>query len=145
MQIRDMREEDLEQVCAIENQIFSKPWSESDFLSSIRNPQHIYLVAEDKGTIMGYCGMWGIAGEGQITNVAVASSFRRQGVAKQLFRVFLERGEQDGLTAFTLEVRTSNLPAIQLYRKFGFEDAGTRKDFYEAPKEDALIMWKQDS
>lgn len=145
MQIRDMREEDLEQVCAIENQIFSKPWSESDFLSSIRNPQHIYLVAEDKGTIMGYCGMWGIAGEGQITNVAVDPSFRRQGVAKRLFHVFLERGEQDGLTAFTLEVRTSNLPAIQLYRKFGFEDAGIRKDFYEAPKEDALIMWKQDS
>ena len=91
---------------------------------------------------MGYCGMWGIVGEGQITNVAVAPQYRRQGVAKKLFRVFLDKGEQKGLTAFTLEVRTSNVPAIELYKSFGFKEAGVRKDFYELPKEDALIMWR---
>lgn len=141
MQIRDMQELDLDQVCAIEEQIFSQPWSRQDFLDSVKNDTHIYLVAEQDGIIMGYCGMWGIAGEGQITNVAVAPQFHRQGVAKKLFRVFLEKGKQMGLTVFTLEVRTSNLPAIQLYKKFGFKEAGIRKNFYELPKEDALIMW----
>lgn len=141
MQIRDMQELDLDQVCAIEEQIFSQPWSRQDFLDSVKNDTHIYLVAEQDGIIMGYCGMWGIAGEGQITNVAVAPQFHRQGVAKKLFRVFLEKGKQMGLTVFTLEVRTSNLPAIQLYKKFGFKEAGIRKKFYELPKEDALIMW----
>ena len=142
MQIRDMQEEDLEQVCAIEEQIFSQPWSRQDFLASIKNDTHIYLVAEQHGAIMGYCGMWGIIGEGQITNVAVAPQFRRQGVAKKLFQVFLEKGQQMGLTAFTLEVRVSNLPAIQLYKCAGFKEAGIRKEFYEFPKEDALIMWR---
>lgn len=136
-----MQELDLDQVCAIEEQIFSQPWSRQDFLDSVKNDTHIYLVAEQDGIIMGYCGMWGIAGEGQITNVAVAPQFHRQGVAKKLFRVFLEKGKQMGLTVFTLEVRTSNLPAIQLYKKFGFKEAGIRKNFYELPKEDALIMW----
>ena len=142
MQIRDMQEVDLEQVCAIEKQIFSQPWSRQDFLASIKNDTHIYLVAEQDGVVMGYCGMWGIVGEGQITNVAVAPQYRRQGVAKKLFRVFLDKGEQKGLTAFTLEVRTSNVPAIELYKSFGFKEAGVRKDFYELPKEDALIMWR---
>lgn len=137
-----MQEGDLEQVCAIEEQIFSKPWSRQDFLDSIHNDAHIYLVAEQDGTIMGYCGMWGIVGEGQITNVAVSPQFRRQGIAYHLFLSFLKKGEQMGLTAFTLEVRTSNLPAIQLYKKMGFKEAGIRKDFYELPKEDALIMWR---
>lgn len=142
MQIRDMQEMDIEQVCAIEERIFSQPWSKQDFLDSIKNVAHIYLVAEQEGIVMGYCGMWGIAGEGQITNVAVAPQFRRQGVAKKLFAAFLEQGEQMGLTAFTLEVRIGNLPAIQLYKSFGFKKVGIRKDFYELPKEDAIIMWR---
>ena len=142
MQIRDMQEVDLEHVCAIEKQIFSQPWSRQDFLDSVKNDTHIYLVAEQDGIIMGYCGMWGIVGEGQITNVAVAPQYRRQGVAKKLFQAFLDKGEQKGLTAFTLEVRTSNVPAIELYKSFGFKEAGVRKDFYELPKEDALIMWR---
>lgn len=140
MQIRNMQEEDIEQVCTIEEQTFSQPWSRQAFLDAIKKDTHIYLVAVQDGVIMGYCGMWGIVGEGQITNVAVAPQFRRQGVAKKLFEVFLKRGELLGLTAFTLEVRTSNLAAIGLYKSFGFKDVGIRKGFYEFPYEDARIM-----
>lgn len=143
MNIRAMQEQDLEQVCAIECDNFSMPWSRQSFLDSIYNSNHIYLVAEQQQEILGYCGIWGVVGEGQITNVSVKKAFRRQGVASILLSACLQKGSEMGLTSYTLEVRESNLSAIALYEKFGFEHVGTRKNFYDKPKEHARIMWKR--
>lgn len=142
MKIRVMQEEDLDQVCAIECDNFSMPWSRQAFLDSVHNPDHIYMVAEQEQEILGYCGIWGIVGEGQITNVSVKKSSQRQGVASALLDACLKKGDELGLSAYTLEVRESNAKAIALYEKFGFEQAGVRKNFYEKPKEHAIIMWK---
>lgn len=142
MDIRTMQEQDLEQVCAIECDNFSMPWSRQSFLDSIHNSNHIYLVAERQQQILGYCGIWGIVGEGQITNVSVKKSFQRQGIASALLGACLEKGKEMGLALYTLEVRESNLRAIALYEKFGFRHAGVRKNFYDKPKEHAIIMWK---
>lgn len=141
MVIRQMREEDMEQVYSIESSSFSRPWSKESFLSSLKSPNNLYLVAEEKGIILGYCGLWGIVGEGEITNVAVHRDFRKQGVGEAMLRELLRQAKEKEITAFTLEVRLSNQSAIHLYHKLGFVATAVRKNYYEAPTEDALIMW----
>ena len=141
MMIRSMTEGDLAEVCVIEQETFSDPWSEDDFRSSLSEANNGYLVTEIDGRIVGYCGYWGIVGEGYIYNVAVKKEFRRHQIGYQMLKTLLEESESRGITSFTLEVRSSNLPAIHLYESLGFKRAGIRKDFYAKPKEDAVIMW----
>lgn len=141
MIIRQMEAEDLEQVYSIECSSFSRPWSRESFQQSFSNQQNLYLVAEENGTILGYCGLWGIVGEGEITNVAVDYRFRGRGVGEAILRELIRQGGLIGIESFTLEVRLSNLSAIHLYHKLGFRDTAIRKNYYEAPVEDALIMW----
>ena len=140
--IRRMETTDVKEVALIEQESFHDAWSEKSFLDAILEKDNIYMVATDDNKIVGYCGMWGIQGEGNIYNVCVKKEKRGQGVGDRLFQAFLEEGEQKGLKAFTLEVRVSNESAIRLYEKYGFENAGIRKNFYDNPKEDAMIMWK---
>ncbi len=142
MEFRRMEERDLDQVTSIEKDTFSMPWSREDFFNSINNPSHVYVVACEDDIIYGYCGMWGIVGEGQINNVAVKKEFRGKGIGFSLVKFLLEEGYKQGLEAFTLEVRESNLFAIHVYEKAGFENVGIRKNFYDKPKENAVIMWK---
>lgn len=139
--IRKMQESDLDEVIEIEQASFSMPWTKEAMADSLKNENNVYLVAEYAGKIAGYCGMWGIAGEGQINNVAVDQSYRRKGIAYQMMQSFIEEGCKKNLTEFTLEVRESNTAAIRLYEKIGFQKEGIRKDFYDAPKENAVIMW----
>lgn len=141
MLIRKMTEEDLEQVCMIEKDSFSDPWTEEDFRSSMKEPNNGYLVAEIDGCITGYCGYWGIAGEGYIYNVAVKKEYRNNKIGYRMLKTMLEESFCRGISSFTLEVRYSNEPAIRLYEALGFVRAGIRKDFYSKPKEDAVIMW----
>lgn len=139
--IRKMQESDLDEVIEIEQVSFSMPWTKEAMADSLKNENNVYLVAEYAGKIAGYCGMWGIAGEGQINNVAVKQSYRGKGIASQMMQAFIEAGCKKNLMEFTLEVRESNTAAIRLYEKIGFQKEGIRKDFYDAPKENAVIMW----
>jgi ribosomal-protein-alanine N-acetyltransferase len=136
-----MTMEDVPQVAQIEKESFSMPWSEKSFTDALTDKNNIYVVALIEDNIVGYCGMWGCAGEGQIYNVCVRKAMRGKGVGSILFKGFLDEGIKAGLKAFTLEVRVSNQNAISMYEKYGFENAGIRKNFYENPKEDAMIMW----
>jgi len=141
MIIREMVESDLPDICLIERETFSDPWSEEDFHNSFTAQNNGYLVAEVTGRIVGYCGYWGIVGEGYIYNVAVKKEFRRQQIGYLMLIEMIKQASDRGITAFTLEVRCSNEAAIRLYERLGFERAGLRKDFYSKPKEDAVIMW----
>lgn len=145
MIIRTMKEKDLGEVCKIEKDTFSRPWRLQDFLTSMNNNNNIYLVVEEKGRIIAFCGLWGVSGEGQINNVAVDKTYRNKHVANQMLKELISRGKEADLFSFTLEVRIGNLSAIRLYHNLGFEDSGIRKEFYENPIEDALIMWRYDS
>ena len=131
-----MSEGDIKQVAAIEKEIFSLPWSEKSFLDSLKKENTVYIVAEIKDEIVAYCGAYISFEEADISNVAVKKNFRRKNVAENM----LNKGVSD----ITLEVRETNVPAISLYEKLGFEEAGIRKNFYEKPVENALIMWKHD-
>jgi len=141
MIIREMVESDLPDICLIEREIFSDPWSEEDFHNSFTAQNNGYLVAEVTGRIVGYCGYWGIVGEGYIYNVAVKKEFRKHQIGYLMLKEMIKQASDRGITAFTLEVRCSNEAAIRLYERLGFERAGLRKDFYSKPKEDAVIMW----
>lgn len=141
MIIREMAEGDLAEICFIERETFSDPWSEDDFRNSFKDQNNRYLVVEIQGRIAGYCGYWGIVGEGYIYNVAVKKEFRRQEIGYQMLKEMMKQASDRGITALTLEVRYSNEAALHLYERLGFERAGIRKDFYSKPKEDAVIMW----
>lgn len=140
MTVRAMKEEDLPQVTAIEKATFSLPWSQQSFADAAKKTDNVYLVCDCAGEIAGYCGMWTVLGEGNITNVAVRDSYRRNGVGKALLQELLKRGAAKSVEVFFLEVRESNEAARHLYENLGFEQIGVRKHFYEKPVENAIIM-----
>ena len=141
--IRPLEEKDVAEVSAIESRTFSMPWKEADFLEMVKADYAYYYVAEEDGVILGCYGLRSMAGEGEITNVAVDAPFRRRGIARKLLAHALKEAPLHGIGDCTLEVRVSNTPAIRLYEEFGFQEEGIRPNFYEKPKEDALIMWKR--
>lgn len=146
MNIRLMAEEDVDSVVQIEQQLFSKPWTKQDFMNSMSDRHNIYVVAEDeKQEVIGYCGIWGVLDEGQITNVAVRPDTQGQGIGYEMLSELLRIGKNEGLQQYTLEVRVSNSRAISLYKRLGFEEEGIRKNFYEKPVEDGIIMWLRES
>lgn len=142
LEFRRMEEKDLDEVMQIEQSSFSVPWTRQDFIQSIEKPTAIYMVAVEDGHIKGYCGLWGVVDEGQINNVAVSLQERGRNIGTRLLEALFVEGEKLGLNAYTLEVRVGNAPAIALYKKLGFKEAGIRKNYYKVPDEDALIMWK---
>lgn len=140
--IRELAEKDIYQITAIEQMVFNDPWSAQSFINAMKDDADTYLTAADADdNVFGYCGLWGIAGEGHITNVCVHPDYRSRGIGRMLIDEVIKRGRKSGLQSFTLEVRAGNMPAISLYKKFGFEEAGVRKNYYRKPTEDALIMW----
>lgn len=139
-----MTEDDLSQVMQIEEETFADPWSLNSFRRDIKeNPYSLYLTAYQGNRLAGYIGGWLIIDELHITNLAVDSSVRKQGIATALIEELIRITKLKGISRVTLEVRVSNEPAINLYKKMGFESAGCRPRYYQNNNEDALIMWKE--
>lgn len=130
-------------VAELERLCFATPWSEAMLAEELYNDTASFIVAEgEDGSVLGYAGLHVILDEGYIDNVAIRPDCRRQGIADRLLDVFCRFGEEK-LAFLTLEVRPSNEAAVALYRKHGFQEAGRRRDYYEAPKEDALLLTRQ--
>jgi ribosomal-protein-alanine N-acetyltransferase len=133
----------IEQIAALERECFSMPWTVNMLEDALFDPQASFIVAEDgEGNILGYAGLHVIVDEGYIDNIAVEVDARRHGVASALLDVFCRFGAVN-LAFLTLEVRASNAPAIALYEKHGFQQAGLRKNYYQHPREDAVIMTRE--
>lgn len=143
IQTRYMKKEDVIQVARIEKENFSIPWSENAFMETLQKDYALYIVAEENEEILGYCGLYQAFNEGEIVNVAVDSKARRRGIATRLMEFMLFESVKRGIDQWFLEVRKSNEPAIALYKCFGFVEAGIRKNFYEKPREDGIVMWKR--
>ncbi|WP_369283678.1 ribosomal protein S18-alanine N-acetyltransferase [Oscillibacter sp. GMB15532] len=136
-----MSPEHLDEIAALEKVCFSAPWSRNMLAEELDNACSAFLTALDEtGRVVGYAGLQVILDEGYITNVAVRPEDRQKGVAAQLLQVFINFAKGNRLSFLTLEVRPSNTAAIVLYGHHGFRTAGRRKNYYELPKEDALIM-----
>lgn len=140
--IRQMDKKDIEQVERMEKEIFSIPWSAHSFEDAAMTKENIFLVCECNGVIAGYCGLWTVLGEGNITNMAVDKEYRKKGIGEALMKEMEKRGRQKDVDIFFLEVRQSNAAARRLYDKMGYKEIGTRKRFYERPVEDAIVMSK---
>jgi len=136
-----MTAEHLDEVAELERVCFSVPWSRNMLAEELDNLLSAFLVALDNsGAVVGYAGLQVVLDEGYITNVAVRPDCRRQGIAGKLLQVFLDFAQGNKLAFLTLEVRASNYDAIALYGSRGFRSVGRRKNYYEHPKEDAIIM-----
>lgn len=133
----------IPEIAGLEKLCFAEPWSEKLLEDALYDPQASFLVAEDEtGRVLGYAGLHAVLDEGYIDNVAVRPDARGQGVASALLEVFCRFG-QAHLSFLTLEVRAGNGPAIQLYLKHGFEQVGRRKNYYQRPREDAILMTRE--
>ena len=136
-----MTAEHLDQVAELERVCFSDPWSRRMLAEHMENECAATLVAVDgSGTVLGYAGLLVVLDEGYITNIAVQPQCRRQGIASQLLDVFERFARGKDMAFLTLEVRNGNAPARALYAKHGFVEMGRRRNYYEHPREDAIIM-----
>ena len=141
--IKPLTEKYVDAVCVLEEEAFSMPWHKESFLEMIRNKDACYLVGILEEQVVSSCGLRNIVGDGEITNVVTSKNMRGRGIARQMLLKLMEEGVKMGVEAFTLEVRKSNAGAIHLYESLGFVTEGIRRNFYEEPVEDALIMWKR--
>ena len=136
MDIQSAQIQHIPAVAALEREIFSDPWPE-DMLLRMRER---ITVAAEGASVVGYLVFSTVLDEGSVDNVAVAPAYRRRGVAGLLLSDAIRRAREDGLSLLTLEVRASNAPAAALYEGYGFREVGRRRDYYEKPREDAILM-----
>ncbi len=138
--ISNAQPEQLSQIETIEKQCFSAPWSLSALENQLLSEKCTFLTAaDDDGRVLGYVGLMSVLDEGYISNVAVLPEYRRQGIADALICRLIAQAK-GRLSFMTLEVRENNSPAIALYAKHGFEPVGLRKNYYNKPKENAVLM-----
>ena len=141
--IRDVGSDDIPQIEEIEKRCFSLPWTAEQLAGQMKDAQHEFIAAvTPEGTVLGYVGMMYVLDEGYISNVATDLPWRRQGIADVLIGRLCAICSELRLSFVSLEVRAGNAPAIALYQKHGFSPVGLRKNYYERPREDALIMTK---
>ncbi|MDO5338261.1 MAG: ribosomal protein S18-alanine N-acetyltransferase [Eubacteriales bacterium] len=141
--VREMTSADLEQVWEIEKELFSVPWTKEGFLTYLLKPEALFLVAEEKEEILGYCGILMVLDEGDITNVAVKPSRQREGVGRLLLQSLILLTGERGIHQIHLEVRQSNAKALRLYEREGFIRDGLRKNYYTDPTENAILMTRK--
>lgn len=157
IRVRKMNLSDVDAVHEIELLSIAPPWTKQGFADALANENAVFHVAEvctdgDEETvsqmehsikepeIVGYCGLYFAADEGEITNIAVLPDWRGRGIADQILDVVFADARGKKLSQIFLEVRASNAPAQKLYEKHGFTSCGIRKNFYREPKEDAIVM-----
>jgi ribosomal-protein-alanine N-acetyltransferase len=143
--IRDMTKTDLKAVLEIDHLSFPIPWSENTYKFELRENRasHLYVAEIDEGghyRVVGYVGFWFIVDEAHISTLAVHPDFRGQGIGELLLNTVLDNSSRMGARIVTLEVRTSNSRAINLYRKHDFKVVGSRPRYYRDNNEDALLM-----
>ena len=139
-QLVPMDKSHLAQVAELERQNFTPPWSQDILESELYNTTVSMVVAEtEDGQVLGYGVLGVILDEGCLEKLCVQPNLRRQGIGRAILSAFLRYGAAN-LAILTLEVRQSNAPAIALYEKLGFREVGRRKNYYQSPREDAILM-----
>jgi ribosomal-protein-alanine N-acetyltransferase len=139
-------EKDLEGVLEVEAESFTNPWTRDMYAWELQNRSlcHILIVRTDECPVAGFCAFWLVFDEIHINNLAMRPEFRAQGIGTALLQHALATAKELGARRATLEVRASNAQARRLYERLGFYVAGTRRNYYTNPVEDALILWRDD-
>lgn len=141
-EITEVCEAHLSDIEEIEKACFSIPWTREQLRWQMTEPGHMFLAAVSSGRVIGYVGLAYVLDEGYISNIAVTADFRRQGVADALLRELEARASAIPVSFATLEVRDSNTSARAFYTNRGFSEVGRIKNYYQAPREDAILMTK---
>lgn len=143
-QLREMVAADIEEVMRVEKAAFAHPWSAELFRRELEHDWSCILLAEEPQPadpqLLGFVIFWLVHDEIHILNVATDPQQRRRGVAKTLLRECFARGRTKGAQLATLEVRRSNVHAIDLYKSLGFRSVGVRPNYYSEEGEDAIVM-----
>lgn len=140
MILREMLVEDLDAVMEIENELFHMPWTKEGYFTFLTRKDAMFLVVEEKGKILGYCGLLMVLDEADVTNVAVRKDRQREGIGHFLVDSMIRLAKDQGIQMIHLEVRAGNETAIRLYERLGFQKDGLRKKYYTDPEEDAILM-----
>ena len=138
-----MQESDLDEVVAVEQEVYPYPWSRANFSDSLSQGYHAWVLRSQEGELMGYFLVMGVVDEAHLLNVAVSRAWQGKGVGRLLVNqaVALSRGL--GMESILLEVRPSNIRALEIYQRYGFAEIGRRKGYYPAAnstREDAIVM-----
>ncbi|MFB4210287.1 ribosomal protein S18-alanine N-acetyltransferase [Shouchella sp. JSM 1781072] len=142
VQVRRMEFADIDDVLVLEREAFTTPWTREAFEAELtRNNYAYYFVLQENEAIIGYCGLWKVLDEAQITNVAILEARRGHSYGEYLLRSIMEWLKMVEAKTLSLEVRASNEIAQGLYEKLGFSKAGIRKNYYADNQEDAWVMW----
>jgi ribosomal-protein-alanine N-acetyltransferase len=138
---RKMSARDVERVVQIEREAFTSPWKAETFLKLLERPgAELWVLEHPEDGVVGYAVLWCILDQGELANIAVTSEHRGRGLGAFLLGRVMEVARDRGVASLYLEVRVGNADAIRLYRSFSFEELGVRRAYYEAPREDALVM-----
>lgn len=146
IKIEPMNKDHVDEIIDIEAKSFGKHhWSKSSFLQELTNGYAHYFTALEAATgkVVGYCGLWHILEEAHFSTLSVSPDFRRRHIAEALLVRMIEYCYENEIKYFTLEVRTGNISAQGLYKKYGMKSLGVRKGYYQDNNEDALIMWSE--
>lgn len=143
MIFREMLVEDLDQVMEIEEDLFSVPWTREGFLTYLLKKDTMFFVVEEKEKILGFCSMMTVLDEGDILNVAVRRDRQKEGIGQFLVDSILRMADLQGIRLVHLEVREGNQTARRLYERLGFKEDGLRRNYYEDPVENAVLMTKE--
>ena len=143
MIITTMTAAHVPQIAALEQCCFSAPWSERSIASELDNDLAYWLVCLEGDSVLAYAGTQTVLEETDMMNIAVHPDHRRRGLAAALLGRLLEDLARRGSHSLTLEVRVSNAPARSLYERVGFAEVGRRKNYYQDPREDALILRRE--
>lgn len=139
--IEKMNSANVQEVKDICDLSFASPWTLDALNKELSNERAAYIVVKLGSKVVGFGGMWILFDEADITNIAVHPEYRGHSFGDVIVENLIKTAKDLGATCMTLEVRASNTPAINLYLKHNFSIEGTRKNFYENPKEDGHIMW----
>jgi ribosomal-protein-alanine N-acetyltransferase len=140
--IREMTRRDIGEVLLVDEICFTSPWARDIYEREIiENDFAYYFVIEESGEIIGYVGVWLIVDDAQVTNIAILPEYRGHGIGEKLFGFAMQFVVGKGASKLSLEVRVSNKVAQSLYKKFGLEKGGIRKNYYPDNGEDAYVMW----
>ena len=141
LEIRQAKLYDVPAMARIERDSFAAPWSADEITKDVTAGDNVYVaVALADEERAGYAEIRMIASEGQIYNIAIAPEFRREGIGEALLRHLIDKADADGCKLVTLEVRSGNEAAMELYKKLGFREVGRRKGYYAKGGEDAVLM-----
>ena len=144
IRVRIAKSSDLDDIYDLDVQTFAMPWSKEALSYDIlENDNAFVIVAEYEGEFAGYADIWTVLDEADLNSIAVRVDFRRKGIGDAIMIAMTEMLSASGVATINLEVRVSNMPAIKLYKKYGFNECGVRPGYYLDNGEDALIMKRE--